>query len=486
MAKRTAVIDIGSNSARLVIFQKTSRYGFHLLCQHKSRVRIGEGAYQRGGYLQPVPMERAFETLKSFKTILEDYCVHKTLCVATSALRDAPNRHVFLHRVHKELGLDIRVIDGNEEARYGATAAIHLLPIQNAITIDIGGGSSDITRIVNGQIVESFSLDLGTVRLKELFTGDTVRIASAQRYIDEELARLPQTFVADVAVGIGGSARAFARGYMSAIDYPFDKLHAFTYRIEEAHPYLTKIIHAEIPQLERLSIKPERYDTIREGMLIFEAILARIGAREVVTSGVGVREGVFLHDLLRKSHGQFPREKNPSIQSIQDRLDILGLPAGNKHQIAKQLFKIFYADFQGDIHDLKMLLAALDLSDIGKILTVYKEHEHAFYVARHELNFGFTHGEMLLIALILRSRGKKYHKELYRKYRALLPQKSKLKWLVFIYTLTLILHENSAKAKIRFLQRNHTLFIEGSKGTYLMKEQIGQLYIPGKRKVRFS
>jgi len=486
MAKRTAVIDIGSNSARLVIFQKTSRYGFHLLCQHKSRVRIGEGAYRREGYLQSLPMERAFQTLKSFKTILKDYQVHKTLCVATSALRDAPNRHTFLHRVREELGIDIRVIDGDKEARFGAIAATNLLPIRDAITIDIGGGSSDMTRIVKGQIVESFSLNLGTVRIKELFTKETIDIASAQQYIEKELARLPQSFVAEMAVGIGGSARAFAKGVMSKTNYPFDKLHAFTYQINDVHPYLMQIVHAKTPELDDLSIKYVRHDTIREGMLIFEAILSRIGVQKVITSGAGVREGVFLRDFLRKNRGKFPKEKNPSILSIQDRLDILGLPTGNKHQIARKLFKIFRTNFQSSAHDLRMLLSALDLSDIGKMLTIYKEHEHAFYVARHELNFGFTHEEMLLIALILRSKGKKYHKDLYREYRSLLPSKSKLKWLVFIYTLTLILHENSAKAKIRFLRENRTLVIEGDEITYLMKEQIEELYVPGKIAIQLS
>ncbi len=484
MAKRTAVIDIGSNSARLVIFQKTSRYGFHLLSQHKSRVRIGEGAYPRDGYLQPLPMERAYQTLQSFKTILHDYRVHTTLCVATSALRDAPNRDHFVRRVREELGIDIRVIDGDEEARFGAIAAGNLLPVRDAITIDIGGGSSDMTRIVDGQIVESFSLNLGTVRIQELFTGETIDMKSARQYINKELSRLPDTFISEMAVGIGGSARAFAKGVMSMMDYPFDKLHAFTYSVEEVHPYLRQIVHAPLQELRELSIKSERHDTIREGVLILEAIVNRIGAQKVITSGVGVREGVFLHDFLRKNQGHFPEGTNPSIQSIRDRLDILDLPLGNKHRIARRLFKIFAESFHGNSHDLRMVLSALDLSDIGKVLTIYKEHEHAYYVAKNELNFGFTHEEMVLIAVILRSKGKKYHKELYHEYRSLLPSKSKLKWLVFLHTLTLIFHENSADASIDLSRKNNALLIKEGNVTYLMKEQIMSLYIPGKMKIR--
>jgi exopolyphosphatase/guanosine-5'-triphosphate,3'-diphosphate pyrophosphatase len=96
MAKRTAIIDIGSNSGRLVIFEKTSHYGFHLICEQKFKVRIGEGAYEKGGYLQPPAIKRAFLTLKSFKHTIEKYQVHKTLCVATSALRVAPNGLAFV------------------------------------------------------------------------------------------------------------------------------------------------------------------------------------------------------------------------------------------------------------------------------------------------------------------------------------------------------------------------------------------------------
>src|SRR5210317_1145726 len=115
MAKRTAIIDIGSNSARLVIFEKTSRYSFHLICEQKSKVRIGEGAYDKEGYLQPIGIKRAYLTLKSFQHTIDKYKANKTLCVATSALRDAPNGKEFVHWIKQELGLSVKIIDGNKE-----------------------------------------------------------------------------------------------------------------------------------------------------------------------------------------------------------------------------------------------------------------------------------------------------------------------------------------------------------------------------------
>ncbi len=487
MAGRTAVIDIGSNSARLVIFQKTSRFGFHLLAQHKSRVRIGEGAYHRQGYLQPVPMERAFETLRAFAGIVREYRVTKTLCVATSALRDAPNRSEFIDRVRQELGIHVRVIDGKEEARYGALAAANLLPPEeDAITIDIGGGSADMALLHKGRIVETCSLDLGTVRLKELFTREQIDRPAAEAFIQKALRRLPETFVSKVAIGIGGTTRALARGMMESSEYPFDKLHAYTYTLKEKQRYLDRIITADPEILEAMMIPSGRFDTIREGTLIFRMILEHIGARKIVTSGVGVREGVYLHDRLRKHKDRFPRDINPSIVSIRDRIDILDLPSGNKRSIGHALFGLFSDAFGGTKWDETMLMHALSLSDIGKMLTIYKEHHHAFYVALHELNYGFTHEEMVLIAMILRSKGKKYHKELFRRYKTLLPKKKRLKWLIFLHTLTLIIHENAPKAKVRMRYRNNVLRIEGDFAPYLIREQVGQIHPPGKIRIEIG
>ena len=169
MAKITAVIDIGSNSARMAVFKKTSHFGFVLLKEIKSRVRISEGAYENGGNLQPFAIDRAINALREFLIIAKSLKARKILAVATSAVRDAPNKNIFLSKVKKELGLKIKVINGDKEAFFGAVAASNLLPYENGITIDIGGGSTEFALIQNKKVIDKISLKLGTVRLKELF-----------------------------------------------------------------------------------------------------------------------------------------------------------------------------------------------------------------------------------------------------------------------------------------------------------------------------
>ncbi len=479
MPKRIAVIDIGSNSARLVIFQRTSRYGFHLIVQQKSRVRIGEGAYEAGGYLQPVGIRRAFGALHSFTHTLREYKVRKVHCVATSALRDAPNREAFLRVVRQRLGLQIRVIDGLREARYGAVAALNLLPIREGVTVDIGGGSTDMALIREGRIVETVSLDLGTVRLKELFTDPGRSLKEARTYIRQRLETLPESFRSRLAVGIGGTARALARGIMLRSDYPFDKIHAFGYPLKEHKAYLKAIVEAPIERLPELYIKKNRFDTIREGTHIFLEVLRHLEAKEVLTSGVGVREGVFLHDLLRRDGLRFPPGINPSLRSIKDRFDLLKLPEGNKQRIGRKLFEAIVDRYPSTPEHRRLLADALSLSNIGKMLTIYKEHQHAFYIAMQELNFGFTHSQMLTIALLMRSKGDSlYYKPLYRRYKPLLPAKEVIKWLSFAYTLTLILHENSSRAEIDFSWSGNTLRIRSDRPLYLAHEAIANLQTP--------
>lgn len=487
MAKRTAIIDIGSNSARLVIFEKTSRYGFHLICEQKSKVRIGEGAYEKQAYLQPIGIKRAFLALKSFSHTIEQYQVSKTLCVATSALRDAPNGTYFVQWIQKELGLSIRIIDGKKEAKYGAIAANNLLPIHDGITIDIGGGSSDIALIKSNHIVDTYSLNLGTVRLKELFFDKSISVdesnTKAKAYIQQELQQLPKHFKHASAIGIGGTARTLSKGIMKQSKHPLDKLHAFSYAMKDQKAYLEAIPRSSAKNLKQFGLQKNRYDTIREGTLIFTMILSHIGAKNVISSAVGVREGVFLEQLLRDENLKFPATVNPSIHSILDRFNPLiniERKKKSKLKIASRLYELMQVDIQDSQRYKDELLWALSLSSIGKTLNIYKSHQHAFYIAMQELNYGFTHEQSLLTALLLRMNGKEnlLDKAPFLNFEPLLPQRKIVLWLGFIYALTVTLHEASNSASIECTYSNKTLTIFSNKPLYLAKEKIKSLKKP--------
>lgn len=479
MQSCTAVIDIGSNSARLVIYQKSSQYGFHLICERKSKVRIGEGAYEKGGYLQEIGIRRAYFALKEFIATTQYYPVDEIFCVATSALRDAPNGKAFTQWIQQELNLNIQIIDGKQEALYGAIAAQNLLPVNNGITIDIGGGSSDLSLLKDSKVIQTYSLNIGTVRLKELFFDKGKPVEEARAFIKEELKKLPDTLKSCQAIGIGGAARTLSKGIMKMESYPLGNIHAFSYKVDDYMEYFQNISDAKLKLLKYLHIPKGRFDTIREGTLIWEEILKYIAAKKVITSGVGVREGVFLHHFLKNDNLQFPKNINPSIQSILDRFETHHVDIEKRKENSEKLFKLFLENKKIKNQYLKELLYATELSTSGYRFNIYKSYEHTFYVAMQEFNYGVTHEELVLTAMILRFGGKSLHdKEIYKKYRRLLPKKETLEYLSFIYSITSTLYDQTALKDFDFTFEKNKLTIIAEGSLYLVKETLKDIERP--------
>ncbi|SFV50426.1 Exopolyphosphatase [hydrothermal vent metagenome] len=441
MAKVTAVIDIGSNSARMVVYKKSSRFAFHMLNETKSKVRISENAYKNGGNLQEEPMQRAYEALCGFLKIAKSYKARKILCVATSALRDAPNRQIFLKRVRNGLGLNIKVIDGAKEALFGGIAAANLLPPQkNAITVDIGGGSTEFA-IINGKDVHNpISLDLGAVRLKELFF-DKGDIKGATAYIDKELEKLQNIDSIDTIIGIGGSFRALSLALMSMEEYPLQKLHAYEPDFKKFKKLLSSILEAKSPkELKKLSIKDERLDVIAPGALILSRIIKKLSIKRLITSGVGVREGVYLSDILRTSALRFPENFNPSVRYLLDAYIEEKKHANLLNKLAKEIFDLVHKELDIDVKYRYHTALAAKLFPVGSTIHYYSKNKHSYYIIQATLEYGFSHFDTMLIATLTRYAKRKLpSKEHYEKYKKLLPKKDTLDKLSFIVSVAIAL-----------------------------------------------
>lgn len=488
MAKITTVIDIGSNSMRMVVFEKSSRFGFHLINETKSRVKISEGCYENGGNLQPVPMQRAFDALRSFLQIAKTLKSTKVLCVATSALRDAPNQKEFLNRASTELGLKIKIIEGVKEAYYGAIAAINLLDCDEFISIDIGGGSTELCLAKAGDIRETVSLNIGTVRLKELYF-DKNDINGARAFILSELEKLSSFKSSKIInlVGIGGTARALSRSIIKKDKYPFDVLHGFEYEFDKNISLFDKIVEAKTTKVfEDCNIKSDRFDTIKEGTFIFKTICEFFKIQRIVTSGVGVREGVYLCDLLRTQNNKFPANYNPSIRSLLDRFDVsekttsfLGVNAGAIFDALRPLHNL-------DDKYKKEMVVASKLLMIGVSLNFYKHSYHAFNFILNGLDYGFSHNRRVLIAHII-----KYSKKNLPKfsdlieYDMLLPDVRTVQWLSFMASLNIAIAQDSFLEKCYFEVEDGIVRIFTKNNHYLAKNTIAALAKPKKFEIVF-
>lgn len=477
MAKITAVIDIGSNSARMAIFRRTSRFGFHLVFECKSKVRISEGSYENGGFLQEEPISRALNALKNFSEIAKAHKARKLLCVATSAVRDAPNRNEFISLAKKQTKIQIKVIDGSKEAFFGAVACSNLLHKKNGITIDIGGGSTECAIIENGRIRELISLNLGTIRLKELFSGEKLNVKKAREFINNELLKLPPSFKNDNIFGIGGSIRALSKLIMKKENYAIPTLHGFEYNPKKYLDFFSDIINSDIKKLKNFAIPQEREDNIREGALILSSLISHFGANNIITSGVGVREGVFLSDLLRGSNYTFPHNFNPSLKSLLDRFY---LEKTAKLQSIKSraglIFDVIANHYNIDLKYRFHLQTAAMCVGIGDYLNFYASHEHSSYFLLNALNYGYSHSDRAIICLLVKYSNKKIPKDdEIAHISELMPDILVLQYLSYILSIAESLCFESSD--IKFSLNGEILLIIG-KISYLAKEKISALNKP--------
>ena len=481
MSKVTTIIDIGSNSMRMVVLQKSSRFSFSLINETKSRVKISEGCYENNGNLQDIPMQRAYESLKSFLNISHALKSRKIICVATSALRDAPNSKVFISRVQKELGLNIKVIEGEKEAYYGGVAALNLLHDNTFITMDIGGGSTEFSFIRDGKIEKSISLNIGTVRIKELFFNKD-DIEGAKKNILDNLKKIFELGIEipKKVVGIGGSIRAFSKIVMAKNDYPLDILHGYTYTVKDEVSLFNKIINARNnDDLKSVGVKKDRFDTIKEGTFIFKTILDELNIKEVVTSGVGVREGVYLTDLLRNSNHKFPENFNVSVRSLLDRFQIdekqsayLGSNAGKIFDVLKPMHNL-------DDKFRTLLVIASKLHSIGSTLNFYKSNDNAFDFILNGLNYDFLHTSRVVVAHTIKFSKKSLpSKSDILKYQDLLPSLEVMQWMSFMISLNIAINQDLSRPKVEYVLNNNTLEIDLSNKSFLIQSNIDKLESP--------
>ena len=481
MSKITTIIDIGSNSMRMVVLQKSSRFAFSLINETKSRVKISEGCYENNGNLQDIPMQRAFESLKSFLNISNALKSRKIMCVATSALRDAPNSKVFISKVKRELGLNIKVIDGEKEAYYGGVAASNLLHDDTFVTVDIGGGSTEFSFVKNGKIEKSISLDIGTVRIKELYFNKN-NIEGAKTYILDNLKKIfdLNIEIPKKIVGIGGSIRALSKIVMAKNRYPLDILHGFTYNVKNEVSLFDRISRAKNNEdLKSFGVKKDRFDTIKEGAFIFKTILDELNIEEVVTSGVGVREGVYLTDLLRTSNHKFPENYNVSVRSLLDRFQIDEKQSAYLGNNAKKIF-----DALKPFHNLEdkyreLLVVASKLHSIGSTLNFYKSNDNAFDFILNGLNYDFLHTSRVVVAHTIKFSKKSLpSRSEISQYEELLPSLRVMQWMSFMISLNLAVNQDFSRPKVEYRLEDEELTIILPNRSFLIESNIDKLESP--------
>ncbi len=283
-----AVLDIGSNAVRLVVYDGINRAPVRI---HNERNICSLGAdLATTGRLSPDGARKALESIRRFSGLLAAMKVRHILAVATAALRDAEDGADFIARVEQECGLVIRVVDGDEEARLSALGVLMNGLGENGIIGDYGGGSLELIQVEGGQVKNKVSLPIGSHRLQALKSPE-----ERQRVVAEQLESVG--FLKDCTgndfYALGGAWRSMAKAHMRLSDHPLLVLDHYSIPGNKALDYASLLTRQSLSSLEKTAgLSKKRLRDMGVAALTLQALLERTHAARLVFSGTGLREGL--------------------------------------------------------------------------------------------------------------------------------------------------------------------------------------------------
>lgn len=287
-AVRVGVIDIGTNSTRLLIADAGTDGGLSVVRTALTTTRLGEGI--ASSLLTEAAMARTARAVQAFRAAAEELGATRIVAVATSAVRDAANRAAFLRLVRETSGLDVRVLSGEEEAGFSWKGVLAGLPVDPArtVVVDIGGGSTEFSWEEKGRLLTA-SVPVGAVRVTLTAMADAA-LRDALAPVLERLRTTPRELV-----GVGGTVTTLAAMHQRLEVYDPSRVHGYVLALEEVEELLSLLLRATLEERRRMpGLQPERADIIPAGARILRVVMHGLATPTVRVSEFDLLHGIAL------------------------------------------------------------------------------------------------------------------------------------------------------------------------------------------------
>ena len=409
-----AVIDIGSNAIRMVVADVACDGRIEVMERTQRGVHLGQDTFVTGR-IATKTMGAALAILADFRRILDTYQIRHVRSVATSAVREADNCDAFLDRAYMSCGLDVEVISTSEESRLKISAVREALAsapdisIDNALVVEVGGGSALLTLLRGGQIVASESYVLGSIRLQEALS---IRDEAPQRAADlirHQIAGVMAGIKSSLPLGrvktfvaVGGDARFASRQIGRATSSPelfLIKLKRFDRLVEACQ---------QLPA-ERLTRKYDlahaEAETLVPALLVYQALVHETAAKEIVASHTSMRDGLLL-DMARTVAGIEDEELAEGVsQSARAICEKYRCDQAHWEHVTELSLRLF--DELRPEHGLSrrhrlLLRVAAMLHETGVYVSGRAHHKHSYYLVSNAEIFGLNAEEVQVVALVAR------------------------------------------------------------------------------------
>lgn len=410
MDHQVGIVDLGSNTARLVMYEYVPRKRYRMRDEIREPIRLGEGI-SKGGRLLDKAIDRAEAALTLYKDFASAIGLEKVEVLATSSLRDADNRDDFLSRI-EPLKLDIQLLSGTDEAKLGVLAVANSFALDDAWVMDLGGGSAQLSLMRKRQPEHCRSIPLGNVRLTETFLDDDPPTPDQVSRLEDAVAKHVGDAVEAMRedglplIAMGGTVRNLAKAVMKREGYAFQVLHQYFLPRAPLEELVGRLLAIKAKKRARVpGLHPDRADVILAGALVYRWILRHSGRDGLWIAGQGLREGAFYRHFLPEPH-LLNNVRKFSVKNLFRRYPQPIDHTRRVRRLARELFDDLkslhgFGDWERDLLD-----AAARLHDIGTAVSYYNHHKHGAYLVESAPIPGFDHREQMLLSLTVR-----YHRK---------------------------------------------------------------------------
>lgn len=425
-----SIIDIGSNTIRLVIYKQKLNGRLHEVENVKAVARL-RNYLNSENILSDQGIEVLINTLKSFKEIIKDYKLEDFVCAATATIRQAKNKVAIERIIEEQIGWKIKVISEQEEAFYGYLAVVNSTTIREGIAVDIGGGSTEVIYFKNRKLIKSHSFPFGVLTLKDLFSAENNQV-KLRKYLLEQFNKLGWLKNKDLPlIGIGGSARNMVQIDQNMIQYRLAGQHQykmFDSDIARISNYLSSLSFEELQKVEGLS--KERTDTIIPAIEVFHCLYKITNARSFILSRKGLRDGIFYERLIKEA--ETPLFPDVLANSINDLILDYELNLDEiKHMqlLTRKLFTSLQSKGIGSLtsQDWKLLERGCYVFYLGNYIDSEASAQHTFYLLSNRNIDGLMHIDRLKLALISSFKSKILFKQFLEPYKDLFLKDERIK-----------------------------------------------------------
>ena len=410
MESPLAVIDIGSNSARIADLRLDASGQLDIIADARTSLQLARHIDARGR-LEASAITEAVAAVRDFRAVAAAAGAGRTVAVATAAIRTATNRDSVLARLEADTGLEIKVIDGEEEARYAFLGAVHGLPIDTGYLVDVGGGSFELAYFERRRTLRWWTFELGAlVATDQFLASDPPRpseIAALRDHVTETLrdAGVPVLPEDGGMVGTGGTVRNLAKIHMRSVAHPIARVDGYVLQRREVRDLTSRLTSRNRSSLRTVpGLSTDRVDSIAGGALVVIAAMEALGARTLMVSGHGLREGIALAEL-NLPLPEVWQVRRGSVAALASRFSTWDeRRAARRVEMTRAILGVADPTMPAEMREV--LDHATTLLDVGQSINYYDRWTHAAGVTASADLQGFTHREVALIATTLARLGK--------------------------------------------------------------------------------